>query len=378
MQSSTSSTPETGSEKDHENARAESRAAFLKAAGWAAADAEPLTADASTRTYERLRLGDRQALLMSAPPGAETTSCPPDATLQERQSLGYNALARLAGPNLHAFVDISAALRRAGLSAPDIYAADTQTGFAVIEDLGDALYARAIPDGADEKLLYSAAIDALVALRRSGVTAPSADHYVMLDYDRVAMNAEVALLSEWYWPHRNGAAISPELASDYAASWAGALERLSQPHTIVLRDFHAENLLWLPSRKGVARAGVIDFQDGLFGHAAYDLVSLLEDARRDVDPALAQAMIAHYCRQAKDAPDFDKERLLSDYAILGAQRNAKILGIFARLITRDHKPRYAQFFSRVENHFRNDLKHPSLADVRSFFSRHMPDLAPHD
>ncbi|HBS31479.1 MAG TPA: aminoglycoside phosphotransferase, partial [Parvularcula sp.] len=146
-----------------------------------------------------------------------------------------------------------------------------------------------------------------------------------------------------------------------------------QPSTLVMRDFHAENVLWLPDRAGHRRAGVIDFQDGLFGNPAYDLVSLLEDARRDVSPELAEAMIRRYAAGAGAFSDFDEEAYRRDYAILGAQRNAKILGIFARLIRRDGKPRYADFFPRVEGHFRRDLQHKDLHEVARFFRRHFPE-----
>ena len=359
-----------------DDARVQERADFLKAAGWGDAAATALTGDASTRSYERLSLGERKALLMNAPLGEEATPCPPNASDDERRALGYNALARLAGPNLNAFLAISDTLCKAGLSAPEIFAANPKTGFALIEDLGDDLYARAIPNGADEKELYKSAIDALISLRRANPPRPQSEQYSMLDYDRLAMEAEIALLIDWYWEHKTGAAPSNDLQAEYKEAWTPVLALVSEPHLMVLRDYHAENLLWLPDRDGARRTGLIDFQDGLYGHAAYDLVSLLEDARRDVDPALGDATLNYYCGQASDLPGFDEARLRSDYAILGAQRNAKILGIFARLVHRDGKPRYLDFMPRVENHFRNDLRHPALAPLKTFFAKHMPELAP--
>lgn len=355
--------------------RESERAAFLAAAGWSAAEARPLTGDASTRSYERLTLDGRRALLMNAPPKAETSACPPEATPAERRTLGYNAMARLAGPNLNAFVAIAKALRGAGLSAPEIYAADAAAGFALIEDLGDDLFARAIPGGADEATLYASAIDALLDLRRAAPIAPKSDQYAMLSYDRTALEAEVALVPEWYWPFRKNAPVSSSVQADYFAAWSPVLDSISAPSAMVLRDYHAENLLWLPDRKGAERVGVIDFQDGLFGSPAYDLVSLLEDARRDVSPELAEEMIARYCAGAAKFGSFDEEAFRSDYAILAAQRNAKILGIFARLVKRDGKPRYLDFLPRVEGHFRRDLAREPLAPVRRFFARHFPELA---
>jgi hypothetical protein len=272
---------------------------------------------------------------------------------------------------MNAFVAISEALRAAGLSAPEIYAADPQAGFALLEDLGDDLYAR-IVGRVEETTLYKAAIDALATLHDSRAPRPSNDGYTMLDYDALALEAEAFLLIEWYWPLKKGAAASSNLRKEYAELWRDALAELSAPHTFVLRDFHAENLLWLPQRVGIRKVGVIDFQDALYGHAAYDLVSLLEDARRDVGPAFAASMINYYKSLAGlqfDAAGFDR-----DYAVLAAQRNAKILGIFARLAKRDHKPRYLDLLPRVEDHFRRDLARPAMTGLRGFFKKHLPEL----
>jgi aminoglycoside/choline kinase family phosphotransferase len=355
------------------SARAEARQLFLDREGWGASVAEPMAGDASTRSYERLQRGRDRAVLMNAPPAAESAACPPDASPEVRRRLGYNAMARLAGPNLNAFVAVAATARAAGLSAPGIIAADPATGFAIIEDLGDDLYARAIPSGAPENELYETAIDALLALRAAAPAAPKIAGYQMLAYDETAMEAEVMLVPEWYWPHLKGAPANDAVKHDYLSAWAPVLAQLQRPSTIVLRDYHAENLLWLPERRGFQRAGIIDFQDGLFGNPAYDLVSLLEDARRDVSPALAEAMIRRYAVGARAQGSFDEPAFRRDYAILGAQRNAKILGIFARLIHRDGKKRYAEFFPRVEAHFRNDLAHPDLAPVAAFFRNNFGD-----
>ena len=351
-------------------ARMEDRQAFLKSAGWEAARATPLAGDASTRSYERLNLAGRPAILMNAPPAAEGAACPPDATPAERRGLGYNAMARLAGPNMNAFIAVADAARSAGLSVPRTIAAEPAKGFAIIEDLGDDLYARAIPAGAPEGELYAAAIDALLALREAAPSAPKTAGYEMLTYDGVALEVEVGLVPDWYWPHLKGTLAKDDVKAEYRAAWAPVLARLSPPSAMVLRDYHAENLLWLPGREGFRRAGVIDFQDGLIGNPAYDLVSLLEDARRDVPHDLVEAMIRRYADGAAALDAFDEAAFRRDYAILGAQRNAKILGIFARLIGRDHKPRYAEFFPRVEGHFRRDLAHPDLAPVANFFRRH--------
>lgn len=352
------------------------QAAFLKASDWDGARVSPITGDASTRAYKRLRKDNGSALLMIAPPAAEAPAASKDASEEERAALGYNAMARLAGPNLQAFVSISDALRGAGIAAPEIYDVDAALGLALIEDLGDALFARAIVEGADPTALYTAAIETLVLLAEKRVAPPKHPQYEMLDYDRVALLAEAQLLLEYYWPHVRGAKPSDDLVTEYSALWGETLDRLSTTHILTLRDFHAENLLWRPENDGVNRVGVIDFQDGLFGHAAYDVASLLEDARRDVEPAFAGAMLDQYITLRRTDPEFDENQFRSDYAILTAQRNAKILGIFARLANRDGKTRYLDFLPRVEGYFRADLARPALAPLADFFRRHLPGIAP--
>lgn len=357
------------------NDRTAARAEFLKRAGWGDAAARPLAGDASTRRYERLTRNGAQAVLMIAPPGAEEPACPPDASPAARAALGYNALARLAGPNLNAFTALARTLRTAGLSAPDIYADDPRAGFVLIEDLGDDLFAR-VANTENEDALYRAAMDALVALRAAAPERPHTDRYVLMEYDEPALAAEAALLADWYWPLRKDAPMPDEMKAELAGLWASLLKQLQPPHCLVLRDYHAENLLWLPQRRGVERVGVIDFQDALYGSSAYDVVSLLEDARRDVEPSFADAMRGYYAERAAGLGGFSAETFERDYAILAAQRNAKILGIFARLANRDGKTHYLDFLPRVEGLFRRDLDRPGLEDLKAFFVRHLKDLAP--
>ena len=347
---------------------------FLDTVGWSAATRAPITGDASTRRYVRLTRGTEKAVLMLAPPAAETATCPPEASPDDRKLLGYNATARLAGPNLNAFVEISKTLRAADLSAPEIYAANAETGLALIEDFGDDLFARAIELGEDEETLYKAAIDALVCLAGANLTAPKTDHYAMLTYDETALLAETELLADWYWPLKLDADISPDLKREHEALWRDTLNHLSDPHMMTLRDYHAENLLWLPDRAEKRRAGVIDFQDGLFGYGAYDLVSLLEDARRDVDLDFASRMYSYYTDKMKSDANFNQEQFDTDYRILAAQRNAKILGIFARLARRDGKARYLDLLPRVEGHFRRDIERPGFGPLRAFYHAHLPGL----
>jgi aminoglycoside/choline kinase family phosphotransferase len=196
----------------------------------------------------------------------------------------------------------------------------------------------------------------------------------MLLYDRLAMEAEIGLLTEWYWPFCKGAQPSDDLARAHRDVWNDALALVSAPHMLVLRDYHAENLLWLPHRAGARRVGLLDFQDGLFGAAAYDLVSLLEDARRDVPESLLEAMLDRYAAGAEAQGPFNETEFREDFAILAGQRNAKILGIFARLVRRDGKQKYESLLPRVEGLFRRDLARAPLKAVRAFYVRHFPEL----
>ncbi|MEL7028327.1 MAG: phosphotransferase [Pseudomonadota bacterium] len=358
--------------------RSDAERSFLIEAGWGEAQIAPLAGDASTRSYRRLRLGDRRAVLMDAPPSAETAPCPPGASVEERRRLGYNALARLAGAKLDAFVCIDSELRAAGLSAPEVYAADPETGFALLEDLGDALFSRAIPAGADEASLYGAAVDALAAIhgRRPPIEiiCNGAKHR-LLDYDEAALTAEIELLPEWYWPHAVGTPASADAKAEFLAAWSAPLASLvGGAGALVLRDYHADNLIWLPDRSGPARAGLLDFQDAVIGHPAYDLVSLLQDVRREVSPALEAAMLARYvaARRERDAM-FDEDAFRAAYAVLGAQRNTKIVGIFARLANRDGKRAYLDYMPRARALLTANLSHPALAPVRGWIDRNAPE-----
>lgn len=349
--------------------------AFLKDAGWGDAIRGPLAGDASTRRYERVTGARGIAVLMDAPPNAESAACPPNADEEARTALGYNALARLAGPNQRPFVAIADYLTAHGLSAPRVLAADFEQGLLLLEDLGDAIFNHEIARGLDELPLYEGAIDALLALHEetppAALPLPGGETFPLLTYDDVAMRAEIALLTEWYLPAA-GAANTVAAENELMNIWQGLLAKLPAPDVLVLRDYHADNLLWLPDREGPARVGLLDFQDGLLGHAAYDLVSLLEDARRDVPPALAQAMLDRYIAGRKARGNFDEEAFRFSYALLGLQRNTKILGIFARLWKRDGKPQYPSYIPRLWRYVEGDLAHADFAPFRAWFNTHIP------
>lgn len=302
---------------------------FLTTAGWSGARVSPLPGDASFRRYFRLDGGDARAMLMYAPPPHEDP-----------------------GPFLH----VARWLADNGLRAPQIIATDETSGWVLTEDFGDERvreWCEANPG--EEYAIYAAAIDALVALHRlpPGPFPP---------YDMATYQREAALLTEWYCPVM-GLSVDEE---GYTAAWDQALAPLlvrQVPGVTVLRDYHAENIMLPPD----GTQGLIDFQDALVGHPAYDLVSLLQDARRDVAPELERAMLDRYIAAAGADRDFE-----ADYAALGAQRNAKIVGIFTRLAKRDGKPRYLAMIPRVWAAMERDLAHPALAPVAEWFAANIP------
>ncbi len=328
--------------------RAEAAARFLAREGWAEAARAPLAGDASSRSYERLahpRLG--RALLMDAPP---------------EEGVGPARFAAATG-----------SLRARGLSAPEIYAADFERGFVILEDLGDDLFARVVAaDPGAEIPLYRAAAETLAALhdepapeRLSGAGVEEA----LAPYDRAALLAESRLLLDWALPALTGAAPSAEAEESFLEACGALVAGVEAARAaFVLRDYHAENLIWLPERAGVARVGLLDYQDALAGHAAYDLVSLVEDARRDVSPEAAEAALSTYAA----ASGADADAVRAACALLGAQRNAKIVGIFVRLALRDRKPRYLRLVPRVWAHLLNDLAHPDAAPLERWIEAWLP------
>ena len=305
--------------------------AFLTAAGWDGAKIAPLAGDASFRRYFRASGARGNAMLMDAPPPHED----PQPFLRAAKWLAEN-----------------------GMRAPRILAEDAARGLVLLEDFGDVRmreYLDAWP--ADEIEIYEHAVDALVRLHK--LPPGPFTSYSLAEYQR-----EARLLVEWWAPAQR---LMVD-AAGWEAAWqevlAPALAR-QRPGVTVLRDYHAENIMLLG---GLAKQGLLDFQDALVGHRAYDLVSLLQDARRDVSPELEQRMIAHYLARAGDPPEFR-----ADYARLGAQRNAKIVGIFVRLWQRDGKPRYLDMIPRVWALMERDLAHPALAPVAQWFDTNVPE-----
>ena len=310
--------------------------AFLAAHGWAGARIEPLAGDASFRRYFRVIDGDRRAVLMDAPPEHE---------------------------DVRPFLAIARHLCAHGFSAPRDLAVDLEQGLLLLEDFGDDRVGPVLArDASPEDAIYRDAIDILAALGRKALPE-------VAPYDAAVLEREVLLLPEWYGP---AAGLSLDEASWLAAwrrVWGDMLAESRVDPVLVLRDYHADNLMLLPERDGLKRLGLLDFQDALAGHRAYDLVSLLQDARRDVSPALEAAMLDRY---ADAAGITDRVGFRAAYEVLGAQRNSKILGIFTRLWRRDGKGHYRAFQPRVWGYLERNLAHPALAPVRQWFDAHVP------
>jgi hypothetical protein len=376
--------------------------AFLNDVGWGEAAVAPLPGDASTRRYARLSHGARQAMLMDQPQGAESAVAAPDADEATRRKLGYNAVARLAGADCRRFTAVSNYLSSRGLSAPKILAADYAQGLLVIEDLGDDLFTEVVgPENGEQ--LYGAAVEILAklhtesapkflspppasaaqallrpppppALTRAGEAGLGQDALPLFVYDEIALIAETDLMLEWFFPFALGRPATEAEYKEHRALWKAALDAIQGGDIVFIhRDYHAQNLLWLPQREGLGRVGLIDFQDAVAGSRAYDLISLVEDARRDVPPALAESATRHYLEASREfgAP-LDEERFRAEMAVMAAQRNTKIVGIFARLFLRDGKRRYLDYLPRVWNYLERDLSHPLLADLRHWYDRVLP------
>lgn len=347
--------------------RSEALTRLLRETGFDKAERTPLAGDASTRRYERLRDGERRAMLMDAPRSAESAPCPPSATPAERRAMGWNATARLAASRVEAFVAVASYLESLGLAPPKIFAADCEAGYAIIEDLGDDLYANVIPRGIDEIALYEEAARVLAHVHQappapSRLDGPANANWPLLDYDALALEVNADLFVEWL-PR------AAEVRIDDAARarWekirdALIAKALGFPRAFTIRDYHAENLLWLPDRHGLQRVGLLDFQDAIRGWRGWDFSMLLHDARRDVSPAAHEAAERAYL----DATGASASEFQRELAVLGAINTMRILGIFSRLTARDNKPRYLAFMPRMWGHLAATLKHPALSDARAF------------
>ncbi len=329
---------------NHNSDRDRKIQSFLTEHGFGEASRQAISGDASFRNYQRIWNGDKSVILMDAPPPHE---------------------------DVKPFVHIAEFLTRHGLSAPKILARDVEEGFLLLEDFGDASYNKILRGESDlenvpgEQELYGQAVDALVALHRSGVPAP------LKRYDHALLMDHVLRYSEWYLPYILRSDEAEDIAAEYHAVWQALLASWKPlKEVLILFDYHADNLMWLPEHKGIKQVGLLDFQDALLGDASYDLVSLLEDARRTVSESLQQAMIARYLAQMTDVKEAD---FRAAYAMMGAQRNLRIIGTFARLAVRDKKPHYLHFLPRVWGHLERDIEHPILAPLKKHLDKTVPN-----
>ncbi len=312
---------------------------FLVSYGLHDANRQPVSGDASFRRYERIVHDGKSFILMDAPPERE---------------------------DVKPFISVQEFLVAHGYSAPDILAADAHNGFLLLEDLGDDLYSHILKQYPErEEELYLAAVDVLLDLH-SRAASHNLPRYDIDVYMREAM-----LFAEWYIPQLTQFLNNQVLLHDAVAAFQNTMHDLLtnanlEQNVTVLRDYHADNLIWLPERQRLRRVGLLDFQDALMGSCHYDLVSLLEDARRDVSKSVAAKCLEYYL----SAGNQSKDEFLLKYHLLAAQRNLKIIGIFNRLSQRDNKPRYLSYLPRVWGHLKTDISHPYLKSLRDFLDNY--------
>jgi aminoglycoside/choline kinase family phosphotransferase len=348
-------------------ARALGVGALLKQVGWDDAKREFLLGDASVRAYERLTKPDaRSAILMISPPR-------PDGPIV-RYGKPYAAIAKLS-PDIRAFIAVDGGLRRLGYSAPEIIGYSVEEGLALTEDFGAETIAEG---GIPNSVRYAEAVALLADLHGRDLpdelSVGAEGLYRLPAYDIEAMLIEVELALDWYAPWVARVAVSSGARMQFLAIWRELLTPvLAERTTWTLRDYHSPNLYWLADREGLARVGLIDFQDAVIGPPAYDLASLLQDARVDVSEDLEMRLLALYLRRrAQGGGAFDAQGFAGAYAAMGAQRTTKILGLFARLDRRDGKPQYLEHLPRIERALARNLVHPLLRPLAVWYQNHLP------
>lgn len=344
---------------------------FLTDAGYADAKRQRMAGDASTRSYARLIRDDGVVILMNSP------RRPDGPAIYDGKS--YSAAVHLA-EDVKPFVAIAGGLRERGFSAPAIHHADLDAGFLITEDFGNAGFIEGDPPRPIAER-YQAAADMLAALHREPMPeilplAPQIT-YAIPNFDTEALLVEACLMLEWYLPDR-GAEPTNNMRAEFVMMWRNLLSKpAAAPKTWVLRDFHSPNLIWLGERSDIARVGIIDFQDAVLGPAAYDLVSLSQDARIDIPESLELALLTRYIKARRASDDrFDPAGFAELYAIMSAQRNTRLLGTFARLNRRDGKPQYLRHQPRIWTYLNRSLAHPALSRAREWYSANVPPPVP--
>jgi tRNA threonylcarbamoyl adenosine modification protein YjeE len=340
---------------------------FLNDAGYADAKRQRMAGDASTRSYARLIRDDGVVILMNSP------RRPDGPAIYHGKS--YSAAVHLA-EDVKPFVAIANGLREHGFSAPAIHHADLYNGFLITEDFGNAGFIEGDPPAPIAER-YQVAAEMLAALHRTPLpdTLPLAPQitYTVPIFDTEALLVEIGLMLEWYLPDR-GVTTTDEMRAEFITMWRDLLAKpAAADKTWVLRDFHSPNLIWLDARSDIARVGIIDFQDAVLGPAAYDVVSLLQDARIDVPEAIELGLLTRYIKARRAADEnFDPAGFAELYAIMSAQRNTRLLGTFARLNRRDGKPQYLRHQPRIWTYLTRSLAHPALTRIREWYAAHIP------
>lgn len=340
------------------------RFGFLQQQQWHDADIEPVCGDASSRIYFRLNKNGRILMLMDAPKKADGPIIAKGKT--------YSALAKLA-EDILPFVAVDQLLQNAGANVPLIEGYDLEHGFILLEDLGAG---GVLANGLPVYERYEQSIETLAFLHNQNipntVVLENQVHYTVPNYDLDAMMTEVSLFLEWYWPHCHERKISARIREGFYKKWEKALQDISQQHEhLVLRDFHSPNIIWQGHKSGTSRVGLIDFQDALMGSSAYDVASLAQDARVDIDETFEMKLLSSYIlAMRKMRPEFDTAAFGLAYSTLAAQRASKILGIFVRLSKRDGKHQYLKHLGRIQNYLKRALAHPKLSELRAWYAEH--------
>lgn len=344
MQPKKNPTPE-----DINLSRQKVREEFIAGLGWDKVTLEPMQADASFRRYYRLDGTTKPMLLMQDPP--DRAPIPPFVMVEP-------------------YMQIAEHLRDLGLRPPEIHFKDIDNGLLVIEDFGDDTYTKLFNKGEDPKPLYEAAVDVLVHLHKH----PKRNDLALQPYDDKQLVDEAMLLLDWYYPAVTGKKPTEEMKESFAAVWCDLFKKFPKDQeTLVLRDYHVDNLMLLKDGKGIKKCGLLDFQDALQGQFSYDLMSLLEDARRDMPKDLKQHLYDRYMDGM--GPDLDRKGFDYSFSVLAAQRHAKVLGIFVRLSVRDGKDRYLQFLPHVHGLFMDKLNDPALASLKDWFDKNGVDIS---
>lgn len=311
---------------------------FLMEAGWEGAERSFLSGDASFRHYDRVRLNGQSAVLMDAPPDKEP---------------------------VEPFLKVGGYLLDMGFAAPSILAKDNARGLLLLGDLGDYSFTKLLQESPKKELdIYKRAMDVLVALHRKGSSG-----FELPSYNRELLLDEALLFVDWYLKDVIPAKTFSQKREQFIRHWNAVFDALPFiPDVMVLRDYHADNLMYLSGKEGLESVGLLDFQDAVLGSPAYDVASLLEDARRDLQPETVQIALNYYLQQM----EWDKQQFMACYSVLAAQRNTKIIGIFNRLNKRDGKPRYLDYLPRVWQHLEHDIMHPLLRDYREWLQELLP------